>query len=106
MARRSFFVLYDVKCELAEVYHAVKSGALEPKRGNTMIRALSELAQLIEQERSERRLSVLDQKIGVLRQMLEGTPLEQLPSWIKLPVIEHGAIAVREERDLLDGDGA
>lgn len=101
--KRSFFVLYDVKCELADVYQALKEERLDPRRGNAMIRALREIAVLIEGERAERRLSVLDEKIAVLRQMLGGTPLEELPEWARLPVIEHGAIAVRrDDPDVLD----
>jgi hypothetical protein len=103
MPRRSFHVLYDVRCELAEVYDALKRETLDPRRGNAMIRALSEIAALIEQERVERRMSVLDQKIAVLRQLLGGTPLEQLPEWARLPVIQGGAIEVREQPDVLDG---
>jgi hypothetical protein len=99
--RRLFLTLHDVRMELARCYHDLREGRLETKRGNAMVAALRSVAMIMEQERAEQRLSILDAKIAALRMIVDGETLENLPRWARLPVIEHGAIRV-DAPDILD----
>ena len=99
--RRSFLTLHDVRMELARCYHDLREGRIDPKRGNVMIGALRSVAAIMEQERAEMRMNILDAKIAVLRQIMDGETLDSLPKWARLPVIEHGAIRV-DAPDILD----
>jgi hypothetical protein len=87
----------DVKKEMTVLFWQARRGKVPTGIYPHLINNLRAIASLIREHRQAKQVELIEEKLAALKLMLSGTPDEQLPKWLRAPVIENGALVVVEQ---------
>jgi hypothetical protein len=94
---RPFSSELDVKAELTALFWEARRERIKPGLYPHLINNLRAIAQIIKEHRQAKQVELIEEKLTALKLMLSDVPDEQLPKWLRAPVIENGAIVTVEQ---------
>jgi hypothetical protein len=96
---RPFWSLTEIKREMTALYWQGRKGEISVALLPHLRGLLMDIAKLLREERVEKRHAEIQEKLAALALLAKDTPPEQLPAWLRNPVIEGGKLVVNGDDD-------